>query len=760
MSDAPKSNPLAAMRKKAPFFQALFEPDDVVEIRAIGPAGQVERDWIPARWLTDFAPPHRWIEGKFGIYFGANPRSGRGGSAADVALARCLFVDFDGVESDEALARITAASLPKPNAILSSGGGVHAYWRLAEPLTDLAAWTARQKALIAALGSDAVVHDPPRVMRFPGSMNTKYDPPRRTRVLRAGVRLRHSLDRFPALALPPTQCASKPKALPHLPEVSPDLERRAAAYLDAMPAAISGNGGHSKTYAAATALVHGFGLPTETAFNLLATRYNPKCQPPWSNHELRHKIDDAATKPHDRPFGWLRESGGNAADGPRVDLSGFTATKKRTAASASDSNEPEASEAAQTSGSTPSTRLRVRCFADVEATEIDWIWPGRVARGKITLLAGHPGLGKSFLTCDITARVSAGLAWPDGSPANEPGDVLILNCEDDPSDTIRPRLDAAGADVRRVHLVDGVVSLVRDQTIDPFDLAEHTPVLREHILANPDVRMLVVDPVTAFAGDRDDNKNAHVRGLLRPLAELAHETGVAVVLVTHLNKSFGEAVHRVLCSVAWSAAARAAWAIVRDPEDGDRRLMLNIKNNVGLETLGMAYRIGIPDDPDAHSVASINQTPRLLWEEDPITIRADSFFAAGQDDSPSPGSAKGEPSRSPAMQEAIDALHQILADGAVPAKEVEAELKAAGISIGTANRAKGPANIVSRKLGFRGETQWVWMRKGEHPPEGDQPESCSGEPRPFEPLRPPHALLHCDDGKSGAEPDPAMPPST
>lgn len=82
------------------------------------------------------------------------------------------------------------------------------------------------------------------------------------------------------------------------------------------------------------------------------------------------------------------------------------------------------------------------------------------------------------------------------------------------------------------------------------------------------------------------------------------------------------------------------------------------------------------------------------------------------------------------------------------------------ISIGTAKRAKGPANIVSRKMGFRGETQWVWMRTGEHPPEDDQPESCSEEPRPFEPLRPPDAPLHGDDGEPGPEPDPATPPST
>jgi hypothetical protein len=99
------------------------------------------------------------------------------------------------------------------------------------------------------------------------------------------------------------------------------VERRAAAYLDRIPPAISGSGGHSQTYAAATAMVHGFGLDAEAAFRLLWDRYNPRCQPPWSEKELRHKVSDAASKPHDRPHGWLRDSG--AMEGTDVDLSVF-----------------------------------------------------------------------------------------------------------------------------------------------------------------------------------------------------------------------------------------------------------------------------------------------------------------------------------------------------------------------------------------------------------------------------------------------------
>jgi len=106
------------------------------------------------------------------------------------------------------------------------------------------------------------------------------------------------------------------------------LERRAAAYLDAMAPAISGQGGHNATYAAATAMVHGFGLDPEAAFRLLWERYNPRCVPPWSERELRHKVEDAASKAHDRPHGWLRDSDPHVTDDD-VDLSAFEPGSRR-----------------------------------------------------------------------------------------------------------------------------------------------------------------------------------------------------------------------------------------------------------------------------------------------------------------------------------------------------------------------------------------------------------------------------------------------
>src|SRR6056297_1407921 len=102
-----------------------------------------------------------------------------------------------------------------------------------------------------------------------------------------------------------------------------DVEARAIAYLAAMPPAISGSSGHSQTFAAATALVHGFGLEPDRALAILASEYNPRCSPPWSDRELQHKINQAATKPHDRPYGWLRDEGPIEQAGDPVDLSGF-----------------------------------------------------------------------------------------------------------------------------------------------------------------------------------------------------------------------------------------------------------------------------------------------------------------------------------------------------------------------------------------------------------------------------------------------------
>jgi len=161
------------------FLGAIFEPEDIIEFRPLPPAAG--RKWSP---LTEIPDIVEWLERlnaddhqRVHAYFGANPRREKGVSQAEgVKLARCLFADFDGgVILEDAYARIKAAGLPWPTAILESGGGVHAWWRLDQPMTDAEAWHLRMKAIASALGSDQSVCDWPRIMRLPGFINWKHE---------------------------------------------------------------------------------------------------------------------------------------------------------------------------------------------------------------------------------------------------------------------------------------------------------------------------------------------------------------------------------------------------------------------------------------------------------------------------------------------------------------------------------------------------------------------------------------------------------
>lgn len=156
------------------YVACLYEPDDLLELRILP---RRHSEWHEAEKLASQSA--RLIADNCAgqnIYVGVNPRHSHGGrNAAAVQLARCLVADFDGNPTiGETTERLATAGLPEPTIAIYSGHGVHFYWRLAEPITDLAEWTKLQKALIAAIGSDPSIHDPPRIMRLPGFYNCKF----------------------------------------------------------------------------------------------------------------------------------------------------------------------------------------------------------------------------------------------------------------------------------------------------------------------------------------------------------------------------------------------------------------------------------------------------------------------------------------------------------------------------------------------------------------------------------------------------------
>jgi archaellum biogenesis ATPase FlaH len=374
------------------------------------------------------------------------------------------------------------------------------------------------------------------------------------------------------------------------------------------------------------------------------------------------------------------------------------------------------------------------CMADVQPEAVSWLWSGRIALGKLTLIAGDPGLGKSFVTLDIAARVSRGMPWPDRrSEPNPTGGVVLLSAEDDVADTIRPRLDAAGANVSRIKAIQGVEfseAGTGKRVCRSFNLEKDIPALEAAIQQTADCRLVVVDPVTAFTGKTDSHKNAEIRGLLAPLSELASRYRVAIVAVTHLNKNGGgNALYRAMGSLAFVAAARAAWLVVQDANDAKRRLFLSAKNNLAELQTGLAFRL---EPMDGIAV--------VAWEAEPVTLTADEALAAVM--------RKSEDRRKRPIEASADWLREQLAVGPVPMRTIELCSKDAGLTWASVRRAKKRLGVVSLKPDFGGE--WLWALP---PADGDAPGGPDDEGGQSYPSQPVERLEHLGHVRSDTEND-------
>lgn len=337
------------------------------------------------------------------------------------------------------------------------------------------------------------------------------------------------------------------------------------------------------------------------------------------------------------------------------------------------------------------SRLIVRIASSVKPEAVRWLWPGKIAIGKLTLIAGDPGLGKSMITASLAAHVTSGRPWPGGGTCPPQGDVLFISAEDDPADTIRPRLDAAGADPERVHIVTGVECPNDRGGTDRrlLSLRKDPEAIAAAVRSMQACRLIIVDPVSAYLDGADSHNNAEVRALLAVLSDLAREIGAAIVVVTHLNKgSGGSALYRSTGSLAFVAAARAAWLVARDKADKDRRLFLPLKNNLGPDSSGLAYRIQEKDG-----------VPFVEWENEPVVISADDALGRPEDtDHESTLADAGE-----------EWLRGILALGPVASAEIKKHATDAGFTWTTIRRAQAAIGIKPRRIGgTAAEGKWVW----------------------------------------------------
>jgi hypothetical protein len=345
------------------------------------------------------------------------------------------------------------------------------------------------------------------------------------------------------------------------------------------------------------------------------------------------------------------------------------------------------------------------CVADVEPRPVSWLWRGRIPLGRITLLVGRPGEGKSFLTIDATARVTTGTPWPDGSDCPQ-GSVILISAEDDPGDTIRPRLDAHYADVRRVHLLSAVRRIDDEGEYERLITLADVDAIEAALARLPDCKLIVVDPIGSFLGGRTDaHRDNEVRGVLAPIAALAEKYGPAVLVVAHRRKSAGSiADDLALGSRAFTGIARAVWHLTRDAENKSRRLLLPGKNNLAREGDGLAFSI-------------IGEPPRIAWERDPVAMSADDALAVeSQRRKHKPGPD------AEAFDAASNWLRSALADGPRLAKDLKDEWRnGQGGSERTLQRAKQSVGVEAYRPEVPGAWWWRLSPKDANPTKGVEP---------------------------------------
>jgi hypothetical protein len=228
--------------------------------------------------------------------------------------------------------------------------------------------------------------------------------------------------------------------------------------------------------------------------------------------------------------------------------------------------------------------LTIRASAIVPKA-VHWLWTDRVPIGFITVFAGRTGLGKSFVTCDLAARVTTGRDMPDGKPNAEVADVLFIS-EDPYEYVLAPRLIELGADLNRVHFLTW-------EAMAKYSLEDIGMLERAYLEAGKPM-LIAIDPPTNFLGGADEHKNAEVRRVLMGLVAWLQGKVVACVLITHCNKQAGkgvEALNRVIGSVAWTTTARIAHTFAPDPDEPGRCIFVPMKSNLGMLAKGLGYRI-------------------------------------------------------------------------------------------------------------------------------------------------------------------------
>lgn len=355
--------------------------------------------------------------------------------------------------------------------------------------------------------------------------------------------------------------------------------------------------------------------------------------------------------------------------------------------------------------------------SDVQPEAVSWLWNGWLAAGKMHILGGAPGTGKTTISMALAATVTTAGRWPDGS-RSPTGNVVIWSGEDDPADTLVPRLALSGADLRRVYFIADVREGSERRSFDP---AKDMEPLRRRLAEIGDVRLLIVDPiVSAIAGD--SHKNAEVRRGLQPLADLAASMRCALLGITHFSKGTGgrDPVERLTGSLAFGALARVVLVAAKHQEEGEDgrtvRLFIRAKSNIGPDDGGFEYDLRQAEMKTHPGIFSSS----VLWG-DAVEGAARELLATADATDDGEGGTLADAKRF---------LSDLLADGPVPTRAIKGDADGAGHSWATIRRAQKALGIEIRKEGGSfggGKQQWVWALPSAELAQGAQFEHLQGE---------------------------------
>jgi RecA-family ATPase len=604
-----------------------------------------------------------------------------GGSRSQENAERlcAVWLDVDAHEGDkyksvdeveEAIRQfIDRTQLPWPTILTYTGYGVHAIWTFTQSITrnewQPVADKLEDLGKRLCLDADPITADAARILRVPGTLNFRYPQrPRPASFLETGAGhldfddfasdVDQALSAFPAVARKRGKHSIQKRF--DCPESKANIE-----VIEAMLAAIDPDCGYCdwRNYVwsvAATGWNCSYDLAR--AWSVRGTTWEAEAfDRVWDSFDEDGGIGFGTLVHHARQAGYKGGLPSKASASPAL----------------------------------PSGGLITVCAADIEPEHVEWLVDQSFPLGMLAVIGGEPGKGKSQIALSMAAGVTAGIGLPGTHSFNNFGSVIILANEDDAARTIRPRLDAVGADVSKIHIVQGVAREGAD--VDLFQLDSDIADLRQRALQLGDVRLIIIDPPSAYLGTKVDSyKDSDVRRVLMPLGNLAQETGAMILLIVHLNKrTDGGAQQRFSGSTAWTAAPRVGFMAVEDPLT-KQRFLLPVKNNLGDDRLG--YQYSIAERLVRYGGQSFKSS-HVVWGE--TTTRSVGELLA-------PPKAF----KSTAVDDARAFLEDELAGGPLPVEQLKSSAKAAGISWPSVNRAKKTLLINSSKV----KDGWEWTLLG------------------------------------------------